>query len=186
MHQVLTLDVGGRPSRWSTWEEALIYKIKGLIAWSLGDEVPFRGGTSKLTGEDSVVYVPNIIALTNEVFDGRIPLTNNNLFQRDDHLCCYCGHRFARSALTREHIVPVSRGGPNTWMNCATACKSCNNRKDDKLLEEIGWKLLYVPYVPNSAEALILAGRNIQADQMDYLRDSLPKNSPLLLREALA
>ncbi|KVP39600.1 hypothetical protein WJ87_05025 [Burkholderia ubonensis] len=144
--------------------------------------MPFRGGTSKQTGEDTLVLVPNIIALANEVFDGRIALTNPNLFQRDDHTCCYCGLRFPRSMLTREHIVPVSRGGPNTWMNCATACKSCNNHKSDKLLEEIGWKLLYVPYVPNKAEALILAGRNIQADQMEFLRSCLPEGSPLLAR----
>jgi 5-methylcytosine-specific restriction endonuclease McrA len=186
MHQVLTLDVGGRPSRWSSWEEALVYKVKGLIAWSLGDEMPYRGGTCRRTGEESVVLVPNIIALANEVYDGRISLTNQNLFQRDDHICCYCGKRFARSSLTREHIVPVSRGGPDSWTNCATACKRCNNLKDCKLLEEIGWKLLYVPYVPNHAEALILAGRNIQSDQMEFLRNCLPKNSPLHLRTDFA
>lgn len=183
MHQVLTLDQGGRPSRWTSWEDALIYKVKGLIAWSLGDEMPYRGGTCKRTGEESIVLVPNIIALANEVYDGRIPLTNPNLFQRDDHTCCYCGNRYQRAFLTREHIVPVSRGGPNTWMNCATACKHCNNLKGNRTLEEIGWKLLYVPYIPNQAEALILAGRNIQADQMDFLRNCLPPDSPMLLRE---
>jgi 5-methylcytosine-specific restriction endonuclease McrA len=182
MHQVLTLDQGGRPSRWASWEDALIYKVKGLISWSLGDELPFHGGTSKLTGEDTVVFVPNIIALANEVFDGHISLTNPNLFQRDDFMCCYCGQRFSRGYLTREHIFPVSKGGPNTWMNCATACKACNNLKGDRLLEDIGWKLLYLPYVPSKAEALILAGRNIQADQMDFLRNFLPENSPLIAR----
>ncbi|KVP17280.1 hypothetical protein WJ84_03345 [Burkholderia ubonensis] len=144
--------------------------------------MPYRGGTCKDTGEETLVLVPNIIALANEVFDGRLALTNPNLFQRDDHTCCYCGLRFPRSMLTREHIVPVSRGGPNTWMNCATACKTCNNFKSDRLLEEIGWNLLYVPYVPNKAEALILAGRNIQADQMEFLRSCLPEGSPLLAR----
>lgn len=185
MHQVLTLDQGGRPSRWTSWEEALIYKVKGLIAWSLGDEMPFRGGTCRITGEETVVLVPNIIAVKNEVFDGHIALTNQNLFQRDNHTCCYCGERFPRSYLTREHIHPVSRGGPNTWMNCVTACKACNNRKGDRFPEEIGWKLLYVPYVPNKAEALMLAGRNIKADQMEFLRNCLPKNSPLLTRDNL-
>ncbi|WP_434715819.1 HNH endonuclease [Paraburkholderia sp. A3RO-2L] len=182
MHQVLTLDQGGRPSRWSSWEEAIVYKVKGLIAWSLGDETPYHGGVSRLTGEDTVVTVPNIIAVANEVFDGRIPLTNHNLFNRDNYICCYCGNQFCRGQLTREHIVPTSRGGANNWMNCATACKTCNNRKSDALLEELGWKLLYVPYVPTRAEALILAGRNIQSDQMQYLRDCLAHNSPLLTR----
>lgn len=183
MHQVLTLDQGGRPSRWSSWEDALIYKVKGLIAWSLGDEMLYRGGTCRVTGEDTLVLVPNIIAVKNEVIDGRIPLTNQNLFHRDDNRCCYCGHQFPRAQLTREHIIPVSRGGPNTWMNCVTACKRCNNHKGSRLLAEIGWELRYLPYVPNQAAALIIAGRNIQEDQLAFLRNCLPKNSPLLSRE---
>ncbi len=183
MHQVLTLDQGGRPSRWASWEEALIYKVKGLIAWSLGDEMPYRGGTCRLTGEETVVFVPNIIAVKNEVFDGYIPLTNNNLFQRDNHQCCYCGHRFSRQNLTREHIVPTSRGGKDVWVNCASCCKSCNGLKGNRLLEELGWELQYVPYVPSKTESLLLVGRNIQTDQAQFLKACLPKNSPLQGRE---
>lgn len=180
MHQVLTLDHGGRPSRWTSWEDAIIYKLKDLISWSLGDERPFRGGTNRKTGEQSLVYLPNIIALKNEVYDGRISLTNSNLFHRDEHRCCYCGEKFGYRFLSREHIHPVSRGGQNTWMNCATACKECNNRKGNRTLAEIGWKLLYVPYVPHRAEGLILEGRNIQADQMEFLKACLPAGSRAL------
>lgn len=179
MHHVLTLDQGGRPARWSTWEEAVTYKVKGLITWWLGDETAIRGGVSRKTGEDSIVFVPNIIALKNQVFTGTIALTNQNLFNRDAFVCCYCGCKFPRAELTREHIVPVSRGGPNTWMNCVTACKACNGGKGDKLLEETGLKLRYLPYAPVAAEALLLAGRNIQADQMEFLQQCLPAASPL-------
>lgn len=182
-HDVLALDQGGRPSRWTSREEAVLYKVKGLIAWCLGEEVPFRGGICRATGEQSIVTVPSIIAVKNEVFDGRVPLTNQNLFMRDDFTCCYCGDRFHRNQLTREHIIPVSRGGQDSWQNCASACKICNNRKGAKLLEELGWTLQYVPYAPNRAEALILAGRNIQPCQKEFLRECLPRNSPLRLRE---
>lgn len=183
MHQVLVLDRGGRPSRWSSWEDALIYRVKGLVPWHLGEEVPFRGGTARASGQQSVVYVPNIIAVSNEVFDGRVSLTNQNLFQRDDHICCYCGNRFHRSQLTREHIIPVSRGGANTWMNCATACKRCNNRKGARLPEEAGMELLYAPYVPDRTEALILESRNIRRDQMEFLRMCLKGESQLHSRD---
>ena len=38
-------------------------------------------------------------------------------------------------------------------------------------------ELLYVPYVPDKAEGLILQNRNILADQMSFLSDFLPKHS---------
>ena len=44
-----------------------------------------------------------------------------------DHTCAYCGQR--PPLLTRDHIVPVSRGGNNTRCNVVPACKSCNSRK---------------------------------------------------------
>lgn len=182
MTQVLALDQGGRPSRWTTWEEALCHMLKGHVSWQLGEMKTCRGGVNRATGQDSVIAVPSIIALRNEVFDGRVALTNQNLFLRDDHICCYCGMQYPRQKLSREHIVPVSRGGEDTWMNCCTACKSCNNRKGDKLLEHSGMKLRYVPYVPNRAEGLILEGRNILGDQLDFLRSCLPKASPLRTR----
>jgi hypothetical protein len=53
----------------------------------------------------------------------------------------------------------------------------CNSRKDDMTLKEAGLELLYVPYVPDRAEALVLQNRNILADQMQFLKDFLPKHS---------
>jgi hypothetical protein len=45
------------------------------------------------------------------------------------------------------------------------------------LLHECGLELLYVPYIPDKAEALILQNRNILSDQMQFLSDFLPKHS---------
>lgn len=49
--------------------------------------------------------------------------------------CEYCG---STEKLTLDHIIPVSRGGPNTLENVTIACKSCNSSKNNKTLEE--WK----------------------------------------------
>ena len=40
--------------------------------------------------------------------------------------------------LTLDHVIPQSKGGPNTWNNLVTACKSCNGEKADLSLEEYG------------------------------------------------
>ncbi len=177
---ILTLDSSGAPHRWSSWEEGVCYKVKDLIAWSIGDETIYYGGTSRMTGQTSSVSVPSIVAIRNLAkHTGRMAaLTNRNLFGRDRHMCAYCGaDDIPAQKLTRDHIVPVSRGGKNVWMNVVTACKSCNNKKDNKLLSETNMELLFLPYTPDRTEALILANRNISADQMEFLKSHLPKHS---------
>lgn len=180
MSMILTLDAGGNPHRWSTWQDAIIYKTKGLVSWSAGEvEFKFTGGKSRKTGETSSIIVPSIIALKNKSHQKyRAPiLTNRNLFRRDLFVCAYCGNKYADHKLTRDHIQPQSKGGPDTWMNCVTACWDCNNYKDDHLLKDINMSLLYVPYTPSKTENLILSNRNILADQMVFLVSYLPPES---------
>ena len=98
---------------------------------------------------------------------------------RDRHVCAYCGSQLAVEHLTREHIRPTSRGGQDTWMNCITACRACNGRKGNRLPEETNMSLLYLPYVPNLHEDMILRGRRILADQMEFLLASVPRHSRL-------
>jgi len=67
----------------------------------------------------------------------KVPLTRENVFKRDDYECVYCGDSHRRD-LTIDHVVPQSKGGPNTWDNLVTACKRCNNEKADLTLKEYG------------------------------------------------
>ena len=107
-------------------------------------------------------------------------LTNRRLFRRDDHMCLYCGDYLYDSELTRDHVVPVSRGGADTWENVVTACRECNHRKADMLLDECGMRLLAVPYAPNRAEGLILENRHILGDQMEFLKGHARRRTDLL------
>lgn len=183
---VLALDIGGIPRQWISHESAITYFAKDMVAWSLGEVVAkFHGGVQN-DGKLSYIETPSIIAIKGHGFDpskhGKVALSNKTLFGRDRHVCAYCGDHFPNpNTLSRDHIMPKSRGGENTWMNVVTACRSCNNKKDNKTLKESGMELLYVPYVPNHFEAMILQNRNILADQMDYLKSGIPKHSRVLL-----
>ena len=108
-------------------------------------------------------------------------LTNPMLFARDRQVCAYCGGRFMYRDLSRDHIVPASRGGRDTWMNSVTACRSYNTRKGNRAPEQANMPLLYVPYVPNRHEHFILRNRRILADQMEYLLAGVPRTSRLHL-----
>lgn len=184
MALILKLDANGTPAKWITWQDAAVYHAKGLVSWSSGEnEFVLRGGENRISGEQSIIRTSSIIAVKGEAVGKRRPrppaLNNRELFRRDKHLCAYCGGVFGDSKLTRDHIIPRSRNGTDTWMNVVTCCARCNQRKDDKTLEEAGLQLLYVPYVPSRAEHLILENRNILADQMEFLLAFVPENSRL-------
>ena len=102
----------------------------------------------------------------------RRQVTNTFLFARDGYRCQYCGkHRTqlrGREFLTRDHILPVSKGGGNTWENVVTACSPCNNRKGNHLLEEVGMHPLHPPHEPNYVE-LVWAVRRITPAQAKYI-----------------
>ena len=99
------------------------------------------------------------------------PLTNRALFRRDQHLCLYCGQRFAVSALTRDHVVPRARGGADVLGERGHApadratCARVRARR-----RQAGMPLLAVPYAPDMAEWLVLSNRRILADQMRFLQ----------------
>mgnify|MGYP006426832579 FL=1 len=67
----------------------------------------------------------------------KVPLRRENIYKRDNYACVYCGET-KRKELTLDHVIPQSKGGPNTWENLVTACKRCNGEKDDLLLAEWG------------------------------------------------
>jgi len=88
----------------------------------------------------------------------RVPaqLTSRNLFARDKYSCQYCGRHRAQlkvgEFLTKDHIIPSSRGGKDIWENVVTACSSCNNKKADSHLHETRFKLLKKPSTPTIFE----------------------------------
>jgi 5-methylcytosine-specific restriction endonuclease McrA len=103
----------------------------------------------------------------------RRQVTNTFLFARDHYRCQYCGRHRAqlrgREFLTRDHIVPMSRGGGNTWQNVVTACSPCNNRKGSHLPDEVGMHALHLPLEPNYVE-LVWAVRRITPVQAKYIK----------------
>jgi len=102
----------------------------------------------------------------------RRQVTNTFLFARDSYRCQYCNrHRSAlrdREFLTRDHVVPLSSGGENSWVNVVTACSTCNNRKGSHLPEECGMFPLRTPLEPNHVE-LVWAVRRVTDVQAKYI-----------------
>jgi 5-methylcytosine-specific restriction endonuclease McrA len=179
---VLTVDMAGLPQAWVALEEAITYHAKLMVAWSLGAVVrEFRGGWQR-DGSRSRIATKSILAIKGSAgrpMSHTPGLTNPMLFARDRQVCAYCGGRYLYRDLSRDHIIPASRGGRDTWMNSVTACRNCNTRKGNRAPEQAKMPLLYVPYVPNRHEHFILRNRRILADQMEYLLTGVPRTSRL-------
>lgn len=102
------------------------------------------------------IAVPSVIRLRTYVrvpYRARIPLTRAALMHRDRYRCAYCGSK----ADTVDHVVPRSRGGGHTWENCVACCASCNHKKADKLLSELGWTLRNTPLPPKGQHWRLLS-----------------------------
>lgn len=183
---VLQVDRGGMPQGWMSIQDAAVAVANKNVSWSYGEIRTLTGGMSRLLGVRSTLVIPAILATRGHakfnLADGIPSLTNEKLFERDRHMCAYCGETLHDNLLNREHIHPTSRGGEDSWKNVVTTCKPCNSRKGNMTVEEAGLSLLYLPYEPNWYENVILerGGKRILADQMEFLTACLPAHSRLL------
>jgi len=184
---VLALDCAGNPGAWLNTAMAVHLVATDRVLAPLGEHARIiYGGINAASGLRSSIEISSILLTNARVRQHRWahnyepPLSNRALFARDGYLCLYCGHSFSPRELTRDHIVPLSRSGSNTWENVASACRNCNHRKNNRSPAEWGVELIAVPYAPCYAEHLILNGKAILADQMAFLKTRLRDQSNLV------
>jgi len=96
------------------------------------------------------IKVPRVILLM--IYDKfpprEVKFTRRNIYKRDKNTCQYCGRTFRPEELNIDHVVPLSRGGKDTWENVVCSCISCNLRKGNKTLKEAGMRLIRKPKKP--------------------------------------
>lgn len=98
----------------------------------------------------SAINIPSILRLKKEHKrrNGPVRFHRVVVFRRDGFTCQYCGRGLSKRECELEHVIPQDRGGPTTYKNCVTACRSCNHRKANRTPEEAGMTLLSKPSMP--------------------------------------
>ena len=140
--RVLLLNASWEPLGAVAFQRAVVMLVCGKAELVAGE-----ADGRLLHSERRVLPAPSVIQLRVYVhvpFRARVPMTRAALMGRDRHHCVYCGAR----ADTIDHVVPRSRGGVHGWENCVACCSTCNRRKADRLLEELGWRLPAPPRAP--------------------------------------
>lgn len=103
------------------------------------------------------IVLPLIIRLNylvRSVYKRGVQWSKRNVMIRDNFTCVYCSAK-VKTNLNIDHVHPSSKGGKNSFDNTVTSCKKCNERKDDKTLQEANMFFIdrnYRPYQPTIAE----------------------------------
>ncbi len=161
MNRVLVLNATYQPLNVVSVRRAVVLLLKEKA------EVLEQDGGS-LRSEKMIMPIPAVIRLSHFVkvpFREGIPLTRRTIFARDDHTCQYCGAR----AESIDHIIPRSRGGTHTWENVVAACRRCNSRKENRLPDEAGLKMMCQPRVPHQNLRIIGAASEVHPSWSNYL-----------------
>ncbi len=117
------------------------------------DALPIVGGTLR---------VPRVLHLRRyeRVRRPTVRLSRKNVMLRDAHQCQYCNKHLPVRDLNIDHVLPRSRGGPDSWENLVTACRPCNLRKGRRTPDEAGMRLFRTPATPRwNGSILLLLGR---------------------------
>jgi len=145
MKKVLLLNLSEEVLGVITWIDAVKKIVRGVARKPYGHTEEYE-----ITTSSGVFRLPTAIVLVEykNIPYKNAPLTPENLLKRDNNECQYCGKKLSRSSLTMDHVFPECRGGKKTWKNIVAACKSCNNKKDNRTPAEANMKLRKKPKVP--------------------------------------
>jgi hypothetical protein len=98
----------------------------------------------------------------------------SSIFLRDGDICQYCGRSLSKRDRTLDHIIPKSKGGTTSFLNCVTACIKCNQQKGDRAAHEAGLTLRCKPYIPTQTELLrALDKNNVYERFMEWLNTGM-------------
>ncbi|MBN1201056.1 MAG: HNH endonuclease [Anaerolineae bacterium] len=153
-----------------TWEPLTVVSIPRAINLLLsGKAIVVEESDRFLRTVRTKFPVPSVIALRRYINVPRrhAHWSRQGVLTRDGYTCIYCGARpgdivrgqpITRRDMTVDHILPVSRGGKNTWSNTACACFACNHRKGNRLPGEAGMRLRWEPKTPRTSYLVIEMG----------------------------
>lgn len=153
------------------YEPLGIVSFKRALILVLNNKATVLAGSPEATVHSAhdEYELPSVILLARYVRipgSRTVPLSRRGVLRRDGFSCAYC----SKPANTIDHVTPRSKGGTNSWENLVACCFGCNNRKGDKTLAELGWKLNVTPRMPSGTAWNVRGAERLEAEWSDYLQ----------------
>jgi 5-methylcytosine-specific restriction endonuclease McrA len=138
----------GKDEEWNFTE----YSYANPVTWDEWVNLPIRPYDLTISSAKKEIRVPTVIATRHfcKVIIREPKLTKRNVRIRDKGICQYTNRQLKEREGNVDHVIPISRGGKNTWDNMVWCDKSINDKKKDKLPEEVGLKLIKKPSKPHA------------------------------------
>jgi len=120
------------------------------VKWVDWVKLPIRPQDNAVKTARGEIRVPTVIVAVNyaKVPRKRPKLCARAIRERDGNRCQYTGALLRPDEGSLDHVVPRSRGGPDTWENLVWSSKQVNTGKGNRLPHEAGLKLLHEPRAP--------------------------------------
>ena len=134
------------------------------VQWDEWITLPVRPQDNAVRTARGAIRVPTVIVAVNfaKVPKKRPKLCARTIRERDGNRCQYTGKLLKPEEGSLDHVLPRSRGGPDTWENLVWSSKDVNTQKGNRLPHEAGLKLLSVPRAPKELPVTALI-RNAHA-----------------------
>jgi 5-methylcytosine-specific restriction endonuclease McrA len=161
---VLKLDSGFKPVEVISWEEAFVLTWLKK-AWAVEYSDKWVNSATK------TFRIPSVIVLFKYIDEKffTLPCTRKNILIRDENQCQYCGKHVKVANLTLDHVIPKSKGGTSTWENIVSACRPCNQKKRDYLIENAPVSLIRQPKKPSYRSIIKKRVGNANLKWKEYL-----------------
>jgi 5-methylcytosine-specific restriction endonuclease McrA len=161
---VLKVDSAFKPIEIVGWEEAF------LLTW-LNKAWAAEYSDKWVHSATQSFQIPSVIVLFQYIDEKffTLPCTRKNILVRDENKCQYCANRFREADLTIDHVIPRSKGGQSGWNNVVAACKPCNQKKRDYLVENAPVSLIRQPKKPSYRSIIKKRFQNVNLKWKEYL-----------------
>ena len=160
----MKVDSAFKPIEIVGWEEAF------LLTW-LNKAWAAEYSDKWVHSATQSFQIPSVIVLFQYIDEKffTLPCTRKNILVRDENKCQYCANRFREADLTIDHVIPRSKGGQSGWNNVVAACKPCNQKKRDYLVENAPVSLIRQPKKPSYRSIIKKRFQNVNLKWKEYL-----------------
>lgn len=122
------------------------------VSWNEWIKLPVRPWDICIHSTRMNIRVPTVVitARYSKVHEKKFrgKPTKEALFIRDNGLDAYTGKELDFHEATKDHVIPLDRGGTDTYDNVVLTTKEINNKKGNKLNSEAGLTLIINPHNP--------------------------------------